>query len=62
MITVKMCRYSVPVRFIHRKVTVRLTCDDLTVNNGRREIARHWRRTGAAEPNTSCWTTTWKPC
>jgi len=46
MITVKMCRYSVPVRFIDRKVTVTLTCDDLTVYDGRREVARHRRLTG----------------
>ncbi|WP_069757808.1 IS21 family transposase [Streptomyces sp. LUP47B] len=46
MITVKMCRYSVPVRFIDRKVTVTLTCDDLTVYDSRREIARHRRLTG----------------
>ncbi|APY84478.1 hypothetical protein DCW30_04470 [Streptomyces alfalfae] len=45
MITVRMCRYSVPVRFIDRKVTVTLTCDDLTVYDGRREIARHRRQT-----------------
>ncbi|MFM9552586.1 IS21 family transposase [Streptomyces caniscabiei] len=45
LITVKMCRYSVPVRFIDRKVTVTLTCDDLTVYDGRREIARHRRLT-----------------
>ncbi|MFE3526889.1 IS21 family transposase [Streptomyces sp. NPDC059161] len=46
MITVKMCRYSVLVRFIDRKVTVTLTCDDLTVYDGRQEIARHRRLTG----------------
>ncbi|MER6274670.1 IS21 family transposase [Streptomyces sp900105755] len=46
MVTVKMCRYSVPVRFIDRKVTVTLTCDDLTVYDGRREIAHHRRLTG----------------
>ncbi|WP_280908686.1 IS21 family transposase [Streptomyces sp. SAI-117] len=46
MITVKMCRYSVPVRYIDRKVTVTLTCDDLTVYDGRQEIARHRRLTG----------------
>ncbi|MEU4172809.1 hypothetical protein AB0F46_38735 [Streptomyces sp. NPDC026665] len=45
MVTVKMCRYSVPVRFIDRKVIVTLTCDDLTVYDGRREIARHRRLT-----------------
>lgn len=28
MITVKMCRYSVPVRFIDRHVTVTFTCHD----------------------------------
>lgn len=43
MVTVKMCRYSVPVRFIDRKVTVTLTCDELAVYDGRREIARHPR-------------------
>ncbi|GAA0689033.1 hypothetical protein GCM10009548_70830 [Streptomyces malaysiensis subsp. malaysiensis] len=31
LITMKMCRYSVPVRFIDRKVTVTLTCDELIV-------------------------------
>ncbi|SNX88445.1 transposase [Streptomyces sp. TLI_55] len=46
MITVKMCRYSVPVRFIDRKVTVTLTCEELTVYDGRREIARHPRLAG----------------
>ncbi|WP_043687272.1 IS21 family transposase [Streptomyces xylophagus] len=46
MVTVKMCRYSVPVRFIDRKVTVTLTCDDVTVYDGRREIARHRRLAG----------------
>ncbi|APY84575.1 hypothetical protein A7J05_01245 [Streptomyces alfalfae] len=45
LITVKMCRYSVPVRYIDRKVTATLTCDDLTVYDGRREIARHRRLT-----------------
>ncbi len=51
MITVKMCRYSVPVRFVDRQVTVTLTCDDLTVYDGRRKIARHRRLTGrGAEP------------
>jgi hypothetical protein len=29
LITVKMCRYSVPVRFIDRKVTVTLTGEEL---------------------------------
>lgn len=38
MITVKMCRYSVPVRFIDRKVTVTLTCDELAVYDGRQQI------------------------
>ncbi|MER5717547.1 IS21 family transposase [Streptomyces sp. NPDC002132] len=46
MITVKRCRYSVPVRFIDRKVTVTVTCDELTVYDGRREIARHPRLAG----------------
>ena len=45
-ITVKMCSYSVPVRFIDRKVTVHLTGDMLVVFEGRREIARHARLAG----------------
>ncbi|MEV0227135.1 hypothetical protein [Streptomyces sp. NPDC050704] len=46
VITVKMCRYSVPVRFIDRRVTVTLTCDDMAAYDGRREIARHRRLAG----------------
>lgn len=45
-ITVKMCTYSVPVRYIDRKVTVHLTGDCLVVFAGRREIARHPRLAG----------------
>ncbi|MFI8932484.1 IS21 family transposase [Streptomyces sp. NPDC053474] len=45
-ITVKMCSYSVPVRFIDRKVTVHLTGDTLVVFDNRREIARHPRLAG----------------
>ncbi|XKK60584.1 IS21 family transposase [Streptomyces sp. ARC32] len=45
-ITVKMCSYSVPARFIDRKVTVHLTGDRLVVFDGRREIARHARLAG----------------
>ncbi|MGA5454821.1 Mu transposase domain-containing protein, partial [Streptomyces umbrinus] len=45
-ITVKMCSYSVPVRFIDRKVTVRLTGDALIVFDSQREIARHSRLAG----------------
>ncbi|MFJ5032772.1 Mu transposase domain-containing protein [Streptomyces sp. NPDC088560] len=45
-ITVKMCSYSVPVRFIDHKVTVHLTGDMLVVFAGRREIARHARLAG----------------
>ncbi|MFF4549349.1 hypothetical protein ACFY1J_34825 [Streptomyces sp. NPDC001406] len=45
-ITVKMCSYSVPVRFIDRKVTAHLTGDTLVVFEGRREIARHVRLAG----------------
>jgi transposase len=46
MITVKMCRYSVPVRLIDRNVTVRLTGDALIVFDNRREVARHPRLIG----------------
>ncbi|WP_427925258.1 IS21 family transposase [Streptomyces sp. cg40] len=45
-ITVRMCSYSVPVRFIDRKVTVHLTGDTLVVFDNRREIARHPRLAG----------------
>jgi hypothetical protein len=38
LITVKMCRCSVLVRFIDRMVTVTLTCGDLTVYDGRRGL------------------------
>lgn len=52
MITVRMCDYSVPARFIGRRVRVMLGSQDLIVYNGRTEIARH-RRTvalGAVTP------------
>ncbi|WP_435865382.1 Mu transposase domain-containing protein [Streptomyces malaysiensis] len=39
LITVKMCRYSVPVRFIDRKVTVTLTCDELIVYDASADCA-----------------------
>ncbi|HEY8986069.1 MAG TPA: hypothetical protein VIU15_41655 [Streptomyces sp.] len=45
-ITVKMCSYSVSVRFIDRKVIVHLTGDTLVVLEGRRTIARHARLAG----------------
>lgn len=45
-ITVKMCSYSVPARFIDRKVTVHLAGDTLVVFDGRQEIARHARLAG----------------
>ncbi|MDX3617328.1 Mu transposase domain-containing protein [Streptomyces europaeiscabiei] len=45
-VTVRMCSYSVPARFIDRKVAVHLTGDTLVVFEGRREIARHIRLTG----------------
>lgn len=45
-ITVNMCSYSVPVRFIDCKVTVHLTGDTLVVFDNRREIARHARLAG----------------
>lgn len=44
-----MCSYSVPVRFIDRKVTVHLTGDTLVVFDNRREIARHARLAGRGQ-------------
>ncbi len=46
LITVRMCRYSVPARFIGRKVWVVLRSTDLVAYDGRVEIARHPRLTG----------------
>ncbi|MGW1503378.1 Mu transposase domain-containing protein [Streptomyces mirabilis] len=50
MITVKMCRYSVPARFIgHRIRAVLRSSTELIVYDGRTEIARHPRLTGRGE-------------
>jgi hypothetical protein len=46
MITVRMCRYSVPARFIGRRVRVVLRSTELVVYERRTEIARHPRLTG----------------
>lgn len=43
MIAVRVCRYSVPARFIGRTVRVVLRSSDLIVFHGRTEIARHPR-------------------
>lgn len=42
-ITVRQCHYSVPVRFIGRRVRARLGASELVVFDGRTEIARHPR-------------------
>ncbi|HZM76826.1 MAG TPA: IS21 family transposase [Candidatus Limnocylindrales bacterium] len=44
-ITVRQCYYSVPARFIGRKVRVSLRANHLIVFDGRREVARHPRLT-----------------
>jgi hypothetical protein len=44
-ITVRQCYYSVPARFIGRKVRVSLRANHLIVFEGRREVARHPRLT-----------------
>jgi hypothetical protein len=44
-ITVRQCYYSVPARFIGRKVRVSLRANNLIVFDGRREVARHPRLT-----------------
>jgi hypothetical protein len=44
-ITVRQCYYSVPARFISRKVRVSLRANHLIVFDGRREVARHPRLT-----------------
>ncbi|MFF1746202.1 IS21 family transposase [Streptomyces mirabilis] len=49
MITVKMCRYSVPARFIGHKIRVVLRSTELIAYDGRAEIARHPRLTGRGE-------------
>lgn len=43
MITVRMARYSVPARFIHRRVRVSLRASEVVVFDGRLQIARHPR-------------------
>ncbi|MFZ4301789.1 IS21 family transposase [Streptomyces cinereoruber] len=45
MIAVRVCRYSVPARFIGRTIRVVLRSSDLIVFHGRTEIARHPRLT-----------------
>lgn len=45
MIAVRVCRYSVPARFIGRTVRVMLRSSDLVVFHGRTQIARHPRLT-----------------
>lgn len=42
-IMVRQCHYSVPVRFIGRRVRARLGASELVVSDGRTEIARHSR-------------------
>jgi transposase len=44
-VTVRQCYYSVPARFIGRKVRVSLRANHLIVFDGRREVARHPRLT-----------------
>lgn len=46
LITVKMCRYSVPVHLIGRKVHVVLHPEELLVYDGRRQVAQHPRLSG----------------
>lgn len=44
-ITVRNCHYSVPARFIGRKVRVRLRSNELIILDGRTQIAHHDRST-----------------
>lgn len=48
-VTVRMNRYSVPVRLIGRLVRVLLHASELVVFDGRQEVARHQRLTGRLE-------------
>jgi hypothetical protein len=45
MITVRMVKYSVPARFIGRKVRVSLRASEIVVFDGRTVVARHQRIT-----------------
>lgn len=45
MVAVRVCRYSVPVRFIGRTVHVMLRSSEVVVFHGRTGIARHPRLT-----------------
>jgi hypothetical protein len=44
-VTVRQCYYSVPARFIGRKVRVSLRANHVIIFDGRREVARHPRLT-----------------
>jgi hypothetical protein len=43
LITVRMVKYSVPARFMGRKVRVSLRASGVVVFDGRAVAARHWR-------------------
>jgi hypothetical protein len=45
LVTVRSCRYSVPVRFVGRRVRVLLRAREVIVFDGRAEVARHHRST-----------------
>lgn len=54
MIAVRVCRYSVPARFIGRcAVRVVLRSSDLNVFHGHTEIARHPRLTAKGAERSS---------
>lgn len=44
-VSVRQCHYSVPARFIGRRVRVRLSASTVTAFDGNREVARHERAT-----------------
>jgi hypothetical protein len=58
-ITVKMCPYSVPARFLDRKVTVHLAGDVLVIFDDPREMGRHFKLAEKRSPGAWFWITTW---
>lgn len=52
-------QYSVPARFINRRVRVTLRSNEVIVLDGRTEVARHEDQAEKA-PRFWCWITTWR--
>ena len=58
-VCVRQSFYSVPVRYVGRRVDVRLGAETVEVLDGRRVVAIH-DGSPAGAANRWCWTTTWR--